>query len=256
MARFAEGEVRIGGTRTGAARKITDWSLRMPDGKDAKFEIQLDHQDDVMIFIASSDHPWFKDSRLFDSDLNVLKEKISAEAAVRIGKDREGTWEPACLIRMQTIRRQDQDYPRGSLEFNLNFESVEFMPGEVRGNRGQTTIRNGWRQEVIIQRGLEDRFGSLFDELRGMSILDPEARAIMADPVRSENDKPMTRIVSPGDGGATKALVDVLERFFAALEGRMSPARLALEGPARPEELVELMRACASQTTKDDGAGQ
>lgn len=246
MRQKTEGQVRLGGSRTGAPKKFAEWPIRMPGGKDARFEVTFQESDGSLIFKATSDHEWFKDVILSSGDPNALKLQIEELARARIERERDGNWAPGTLVKIETTRRRDRDYPRGSLEFRMDFEEVEFMPAAQAGNRGQTPIRSEFRQEVIFQRGPEDQFSNAIEDAKSMrlsgSILDPEAAAFWNDPIRQESDKPMTRVIAPGDGAEIEILTDTIERFLRNFGARMAPGRRSIEGTPAPEELVELMR--------------
>lgn len=61
MRQKQEGVVRLGSSRTGAAKKFADWPIRMPGGKDATFIVTFEECDGALLFKATSEHPWFKD---------------------------------------------------------------------------------------------------------------------------------------------------------------------------------------------------
>lgn len=246
MRQKQEGVVRLGSSRTGAARKFADWPIRMPGGKDATFVVTFEESDGALLFKATSEHPWFSDVILSDGDPNALKLQIEALAAARIEREREGSWAAGTLVRIRTTRRRDQGHPREHLEFRIDVEEIEYLHAQPIGNRGQTPIRGEFRQEVIVQRGPEDQFQNALDEARqsglSMSILDPETAAWWNDPLRQETAEPMTRVIAPGNGAEIEALTDTIERFLRSFGARMAPGRRAIDGTPPPEELVELMR--------------
>lgn len=246
MRQKQEGVVRLGSSRTGAARKFADWPIRMPGGKDATFVVTFEESDGALLFKATSEHPWFSDVILSDGDPNALKLQIEALAAARIEREREGSWAPGTVVRVETTRRRDRDYAREHLEFRIDIEEIEYLHAQPVGNSGQTPIRSEFRQEVIIQRGPEDQFGNAIDEARtdgvSMSILDPATAAWWSDPIRQETEKPITRVIAPGDGAEIEVLTDTIERFLRGFGARMAPGRRAIDGTPPPEELVELMR--------------
>lgn len=246
MRKSTEGQIRISSSRTGSAKKFDEWPVRLPGGEDARFLVEYQTGESGLLFTATSQHPWFKDVVVSSGNPNRLKSDIEALVRDRIERDREGEWAAGTKVSIRTERRRDTDYPRGSLEFRIDLEEIEFMPGALVGNRGQTPIRSEFRQEVIFQRGPEDVFTNAFDDSReqriGGSIMDPEVRKFWADPIRNECEKPMTRVIAPGDGAEVGVLVDTVERFLRAFGARMAPGRRAIEGTPAPEELLELMK--------------
>lgn len=246
MRQSTEGQIRISSSRTGGARKFDEWPVRLPGGEDARFLVEYETGTGGLIFKATSKHPWFTDVIIASGDPNQLKADIEALVRDRIERDREGEWAPGTKVSIRTERRRDRDYPRGSLEFRIDTEEVEYMPGAIVGNRGQTPIRSEFRQETIFQRGPEDVFTNAIDDYREQglsgSILDPETAKYWNDPIRNESEKPMTRVIAPGDGAEIGVLVDTVERFLRAFGARMAPGRRAIEGTPEPEELVELMK--------------
>ncbi|WP_411839792.1 hypothetical protein [Paracoccus sp. ME4] len=246
MRKNTEGQIRIASSRTGSAKKFDEWPVRLPGGDDARFLVEYQAHENGLLFTATSQHPWFKDVIMGSGDPNRLKADIEALVRDRIERDREGEWAAGTKVSIRTERRRDTDYLRGSLEFRIDIEEVEFMPGALVGNRGQTPIRSEFRQEVIFQRGPEDVFTNALDDYRKQglsgSILDPESAKYWNDPIRNECEKPMTRVIAPGDGAEVGVLVDTVERFLRAFGARMAPGRRAIEGTPAPEELVQLMK--------------
>ena len=57
MRKSTEGTVRIGSSRTGAAKKFADWPIRMPGGQDALFAVTFRENGENVVFQATSTHP-------------------------------------------------------------------------------------------------------------------------------------------------------------------------------------------------------
>lgn len=246
MRKSTEGTVRIGSSRTGAAKKFADWPIRMPGGQDALFAVTFRENGENVVFQATSTHPWFKDVLIEADDPNRIRRDIEELARERIAREREGTWAPGTLVSVVTKRTRNEGQGRQSLEFQLDLEEIEFLQAVPIGNRGQTSIRTEFSQKVIFQRGPEDRFENAMDEARSIglsgSLRDREAAAFWSDPIRQETGTPMTRVIVPDDSAQVEVLADTIERFLRAFGARMAPGRRAIEGVPSPDDLVELMR--------------
>jgi hypothetical protein len=70
--------IRARNTRTGEARKIDEWSVQLPGGLRARFDVTMRYEHGMCLFGVRSDHPDFCDVHLVDSDVNLPGLKAGA----------------------------------------------------------------------------------------------------------------------------------------------------------------------------------
>ncbi|MCE6958489.1 hypothetical protein LAZ40_05425 [Cereibacter sphaeroides] len=233
--------IRTRNTRTGDPRKIDEWSVKLPGGKKAAFDVSMIYEDGTAVFSVRSEHPDFKNCRFVNPDLNALREELDIHVREVIRRTISADWEPARKVEVSHRTRGREGEMWFDLE--LRIHDIEWMPGERVGNRGETVIRNEHRQEVVVQRAQTDDFSDMIP--KSGSLTDPETMAIMRSPLWREPDAPMTRLVLPGRGAEATDMLAALERFGALLAARTAPAAVSLSGFPTPADLVELMREAA-----------
>ena len=231
--------VRTRNTRTGDARKIDEWSVKLPGGDTAKFDVLMAYEEGEVTFSVRSENPHFRNCRLSHPDLNTLREELEIQAAEIIRRQVSEGWEPA---RKLEVRHEAREWREGELRFSLaiHLDDVEWMPGERAGNRGETVIRNEHQQSVIVQRAHEDDFSDTRPPKGCMT--SPEGRLYLSSPLRGEADDKKTRIVLAGRDTAPLELIDALNRFSALLAERLGPRTVSMEGFPAPSELALLMQ--------------
>lgn len=245
------GKVRMKRTRTDAARKITEMSVVMPDGKAAIFDVMLQNIGSTPMFVAASDHPLFADIRIQNSDIAILQDKIVGLAQDRVqAQGAAENWAPAELLEIN-CRRSTHELNR-SLTITISSEDLQYQRGANLGNRGETSVRNGYDKKIVYQRGPADDFSDvpkMMDHLQKRSLLDPEVKAAFASPLRGQSAEPMTRVIVDHELGEAdaKLVLDVMETFTRSLMARLSPDVRALRGQVRPDEIAELMAKTVAQ---------
>lgn len=233
--------VRARNTRTGEARKIDEWSVPLPGGDRARFDVTMRYEHGLCVFSVRSDHPDFKWVRPHDSDLNRLRALLSEEARGVIDGRLSEDWDPATLLE---ISHKTSDRREGTIGTDFSL-SVRLRPVERRdtpreGNMPVATIRDAHRQEKVVLRGHAEDFTPL--RPRSGSLTDPEVKAWMSHPISRDPERGLGRIVRHGDGAAELALLGALDGFARQLSDRLSPDRIDREGVPDPSDLVELMR--------------
>jgi hypothetical protein len=233
--------VRARNTRTGEARKIDEWSVPLPGGDKARFDVTMRYEHGLCIFAVRSEHPDFKGVRPHDSDLNRLRALLAKEAREVIEGRLSEDWDPATLLE---ISHKTSDRREGAIGTDFSL-SVRLRPVERRdipqeGNMPVATIRDTHRQERVVLRGHAEDFTPL--RPRSGSLTDPEVKAWMGHPISRDPERGLGRIVRHGDGTQERELLRVLDAFATGLSGRLSPDRVAREGVPDPYELVDLMR--------------
>lgn len=239
---MADGElIRARNTRTGDARKIDEWSVQLPGGDRARFDVLIRYEHGVCVFSVRSDHPDFKGVRPQNSDLNLLRAELAQEARDVIdGRLSEG-WDPATLLEISHKTAERKEGTVGTdFTLSLRLRPVERLGQPSSGNVPIAKIRDAYRQEKVVLRGHAEDFSSL--KPRSGSLTDPEVKDWMAHPISRDPEKGLGRIVNRGDGAAERELLRALDAFATGLSGRLSPDRVAREGVPDPYELVELMR--------------
>ncbi len=233
--------VRARNTRTGEARKIDEWSVPLPGGDRARFDVTMRYEHGLCVFAVRSEHPDFRGVRPHDSDLNQLRALLAEEAREVIEGRLSEDWDPATLLE---ISHKTADRREGMIgtdfSLSLRLRPVERLGRPQEGNMPVATIRDAHRQEKVVLRGHAEDFTPL--RPRSGSLTDPEVKAWMAHPISRDPERGLGRIVRQGDGAAERELLRALDAFATGLSGRLSPDRVAREGVPDPHELVELMR--------------
>lgn len=233
--------IRARNTRTGDARKIDEWSVQLPSGDRARFDVTIRYEHGVCVFSVKSDHPDFKGVRPQDSDLNRLRAELSREAREVIEGRLSEDWDPATMLEISHKTSERKEGTIGTdFSLSLRLRPVERLDRPQEGNIPVETIRDAYRQEKVAIRGHSEDF-TAFRPKSG-SLTDPEVKAWMAHPISRDSERGMGRIVNQGDGFAERELLRALDAFATGLSGRLSPDRVAREGVPDPYELVELMR--------------
>jgi len=245
--------VRARNTRTGDARKIDEWSVQLPGGDKACFDVTMRYVHGVCVFGVRSDHPDFQGVRPQDSDLNRLRAELTGEARVVIEGRLSEDWDPATMLE---ISHKTSDRREGTVgtdfTLSLRLRPVERKGAPQEGNMPLATIRDAYRQERVAIRGHGEDFTQL--RPRSGSLTDPEAKAWMAHPISRDPERGLGRIVNHGDGGAEQGLVRVLDAFATGLSDRLSPDRVAREGIPDAHELVDLMHNAVTLGTDPDAS--
>lgn len=233
--------IRARNTRTGDARKIDEWSVQLPGGDRARFDVTIRYEHGVCVFSVKSDHPDFKGVRPQDSDINRLRAELSREAREVIEGRLSEDWGPATMLEISHKTSERREGTIGTdFSLSLRLRPVERLDRPQDGNMPVATIRDAHRQEKVVLRGHGEDFAPL--KPRSGSLTDPEVKAWMAHPISRDPDQGLGRIVNHGDGAAERELLRALDAFATGLSGRLSPDRVAREGVPDPYELVELMR--------------
>lgn len=233
--------IRARNTRTGDARKIDEWSVPLPGGDRARFDVQIRYEHGVCVFSVRSDHPDFKGVRPQNSDLNLLRAELAREARDVIdGRLSEG-WDPATLLEISHKTDERKEGTVGTdFTLSLRLRPVERLGQPSSGNMPIARIRDAYRQEKVVLRGHAEDFTPL--KPRSGALTDPEVKDWMAHPIARDPEKGLGRIVTHGDGAAERELLRALDAFATGLSDRLSPDRVAREGIPDPYELVELMQ--------------
>ena len=245
--------VRARNTRTGDARKIDEWSIPLPGGDKARFDVTMRYEHGLCIFGVRSDHPDFRGVSPSDSDLNRLRATLAEEARHVIDGRMSEDWDPATMLE---ISHKTSDRREGTIgtdfSLSLRLRPVERREVPQEGNMPMAIIRDAYRQEKVAIRGHGEDFAPL--KPRSGSLTDPEVKAWMSHPISRDPERGLGRIVRHGDGAAEHALLRVLESFATGLSDRLSPDRVAREGIPDPYELVDLMReATGPGETPEEG---
>lgn len=243
--------VRARNTRTGDTRKIDEWSVHLPGGDRARFDVTIRYEHGLSMFSVRSDHPDFKGVRPQDSDLNRLRAELTEEARQVIEGRLSEDWDPATMLE---ISHKTSERREGTIATDFSL-SLRLRPVEARdtpntGNLPLATIRDAYRQEKVAVRGHGEDFTPF--RPRTGNLTDPEVKAWLAHPVSRDPETGLGRIVTPGDGRAEHALLRALDAFATGLSNRLSPDRVAREGIPAPSELVALMRDAAAPRQEPD----
>lgn len=242
---MSDGElVRARNTRTGDARKIDEWSVHLPGGDRARFDVLIRYEHGVCLFSVRSDHPDFRGVRPQNGDLNLLRAELAEEAREVIeGRLSEG-WDPATMLEVSHKTSERKEGTVGTdFTLSLRLRPVERLGQPSSGNMPIARIRDAYRQEKVVLRGHGEDFGPL--KPRSGALTDPEVKAWMAHPISRDPERGLGRIVNRGDGARERELLRVLDAFATGLSDRLSPDRVAREGVPDPYELVGLMREAA-----------
>lgn len=232
--------VRARNTRTGEARKIDEWSVPLPGGDKARFDVTMRYEHGVCVFAVRSEHPDFKWVRPHDSDLNRLRALLAEEARAVIGGRLSEDWDPATMLEISHKTAERREGTVGTdFSLSLRLRPVERLDKPHEGNMPVATIRDAHRQERVVLRGHAEDFTPL--RPRSGSLTDPEVRAWMSHPISRDPETGLGRIVTTGDGAAERALLGALDAFARHLSDRLSPDRVDREGVPNPDELVALM---------------
>lgn len=231
--------IRTRNTRTGDPRKIDEWSVKLPGGKSAKFDVLLQYGDVGAMFTARSSHPDFAQLRPQASDLNMLIDDLEVLTDQVIERSISADWAEG---RKLEVRKHLRNRSTGDVSFSLsvNLLDVEFMPGARVGNRGETSIRTEHRQEVVVQRALTDDFSDI--RPASGNLMDPEVRAYLNSPLCGEENEEVTRSILPGREADAVALMEALDRFGGLIAARLAPHALSTDGMPVLSDLCDLMR--------------
>jgi hypothetical protein len=236
--------VRARNTRTGDARKIDEWSVQLPGGDKARFDVTMRYVHGVCVFGVRSDHPDFQGVRPQDSDLNQLRVELAEEARHVIEGRLSEDWDPATMLEISHKTSERREGTIGTdFSLSLRLRPIERRDEPQEGNMPLAIIRDAYRQEKVAIRGHAEDFTVL--KPKSGSLTDPEVKAWMSHPISRDPDRGMGRIVRGGDGTQERELLRVLDAFATGLSDRLSPDRVAREGIPAPYELVDLMRAAA-----------
>jgi hypothetical protein len=243
--------VRARNTRTGEARKIDEWSVPLPGGDRARFDVTMRYEHGICVFAVRSEHPDFKWVRPHDSDLNRLRALLAEEARAVIEGRLSEDWDPATMLEISHKTAERREGTVGTdFSLSLRLRPVERLGRSQEGNMPVATIRDAHRQERVVLRGHAEDFTPL--RPRSGSLTDPEVKSWMSHPISRDPECGLGRIVRKGDGAAERELLRALDAFATGLSGRLSPDRVSREGVPDPDELVELMRE-AAQTPEPPG---
>lgn len=243
-----EGLIQTRNTRTGDPRKIDEWTVRLPGGDKAIFDIMLRYDGDESCFSIATKHPDFKDLKAVSPEMVGLRRILELEVREVIsGRLAEG-WTPARVIE---VRHKRYERPgNAALSLAIDLKDCEYRPDEPVGNRGETRIRTEHRQETVVQRAHEDDFSDI--EPKSGLMTDPEVIAYFNSPLRNEVDARVSRIISEEQEKAT-LLLDALERFSTLLADRLSPTSVSMGGfPEMREMIVMMESACSDPAPSDD----
>lgn len=243
--------VRTRNTRTGDARKIDEWTVPLPGGEKARFDVAMRYDHGICTFSVRSDHPEFRNVHPHDADLNRLREKLAMEARSVIADKMGEGWTPASMLE---ISHQDREHPKrsGNRRFSLNLtvRRVERRKEMEPGNLPVLTVRTPWQREKVVIRAHSEDFSAM--EPSSGRLTDPEVRDWLSHPISRDARAGMGRVVTEGDGSAEARLIDALEAFSRELSDRLAPGRVAIEGIPAPKDLVALMQAAVSCDAEQD----
>lgn len=239
-----DGDVEMQNTRTGKARKIDDWSMRLPGGQRAKFAVLMKYKEGRAYFMVESDHPIYGEISIIDDDLNVLRERLSAQMSELIEKERSEAWSPATQVELRHSLG-DKDHMGIWFNLSLKLNEVEVIPDEPRGNYGEITVRAKYTQKTVLEREHDADFGAL-RPLGGLQ--DPEVKAWLNSPLRHEESRGLARTVVREGQGDPLALARTLEAFSEILGQRVGPMRTGIEGFPPSEDLIDMMRMAVEKT--------
>lgn len=239
--------VKIRNRKGGGGRKIDEWTVALPGGKKASFDVLLEYQDGVAVNVVQGSAPHFQDCRLFDSDLNRLIEKLEAHVEQVIASEISIGWSPAHVVETR-VRNQCAGPEGRRFSLSINLQTVEHRPEDRVGNLGETVVRSKHSQKIVVQRGHEDDFAGL--EPKSGSLLDPEVAAWMSSPLWNEPGDDASRVVVPQAAETTLTLVDALEDFGMRLARRLSFSEVSRNGMPAPEDLIDIMRAAVCGATE------
>lgn len=237
--------IRTRNTRTGEARKIDEWSVQLPGGQRARFDVTMRYEHGICLFGLLSDHPDFGDVHLVDSDMNSLRAALGAEVRRVIeGRLSEG-WLPSAQLEVRH-HLKDRSISAADLEFSLRLRlrAVDLLDAPPSGNFPTVTVRDPHRQERVTLRAHSEDFAAL--KPRSGKLTDPEVMAWLSSPVSRDEPSGLGRTVRPGSGAEERALLAALDRFASALSDRLAPDRVAREGIPDAQALVRMMD-CAVQ---------
>lgn len=244
--------VGVRNTRTGDARKIDEWSVPLPGGDKARFDVTMRYEHGVCVFAVRSEHPDFKWVRPHDSDLNRLRALLAEEARAVIEGRLSEDWDPATMLEISHKTAERREGTVGTdFSLSLRLRPVERRDTPQEGNMPVATIRDAHRQERVVLRGHAEDFTQM--RPRSGSLTDPEVKAWMSHPISRDPESGLGRIVRQGDGSAERELLRTLDAFARQLSDRLSPDRVDREGVPGPSDLVDLMREAAQNPeTPDD----
>lgn len=233
--------VRTRNTRTGDARKIDEWSIPLPGGLKAKFDVFMRYEHGMCVFSVESNHPDFLGVRPFDTDLNRLRHSLGLEAKTVIEGRLSEDWTEAAVLEVQHRLRSWREGARDlDFELKLRFRAMEVHDIQQTANIPVATVRDAHRLERLVIRSHREDFRGMRPKSGGLT--DPEVLAWLSSPASRDSETGLGRTVRRGDGEAELRLLKTLQAFSTRLSDRLSPDRVDIEGFPDPEVLVDLMR--------------
>lgn len=230
--------------RGNEARKIDEWSVRLPGGKKAKFDVTMKYEHGLCVFILKSTHPDFQDISLMDSDLNALKAKLDIHVKSVISDKLSTNWMPSTLIEI-THRTHNANRLNEDIRFSLSLRMrrVELLNEKPQGNFPSATVRDAFSQETLALRSHSDDFSAL--KPKSGSLRDPEVLSYLSHTASRDGEKEFGRLVVAGDGAREQIFLEAVERFATQLSDRLTQSRIDLQGFPGPADLIEIARQAA-----------
>lgn len=248
---MSEDLIQTRNTRTGDARKIDEWSVLLPGGKRAKFDVTMKYEHGLCLFGLKSDHADFKDVNLADSDLNALKSKLDLHVKRVIADSLSEGWVPASVVEViHSTHQSHRRFDDMTVRLTLKLRRVEQLDHPADGNFPVATVRDDFRQEDLALRAHSDDFSA--QKPKSGSLVDPEVTAWLAHPMSRDGESGFGRCVVQGDGEAEFAFLRAIERFAENLSDRLSPGRVAVQGFPAPIDLVEMARRASEPAASSD----
>jgi len=232
-------KVEVRNARGGNARKVDEWTVLVPGGKRVKFQISLIYEDGIGRFRVSCEDPFFETIRISGDNINDLRERLNLEIEALIARDRSENWADA---RMIEISHQIKNSDHLGIQFSLSMKlkDVEIIPGEQIGNLGQTTVREQYTQNTVLQREHRTDFSDMRPD--SGSLQDPEVIAWFKSSLRYDQAHSLARSLLRKDEGDPISIMRALDLFGDIFAERMGPSRLAVEGMPANEDLIDMMR--------------
>lgn len=228
-------------TRTGDARKIDEWSVRIPGGVKVKFDVAMKYEHGMCVFLLKSQHPDFKDIALMDADINELKVKLDAYVRMMIEDKLSDGWVPASVVEViHKLHQPSRASDNLTLRMTIQVRQVEKLAKKHDGNFPVATIRDEYRQETVALRAHSDDFSD--QRPKSGHLTNPEVKAWLAHPVSRDGEKGFGRAVIEGDGSKEQAFIKAIERFATGVSDRLTQGRIDTLGFPEPAELMDIVQ--------------